>query len=234
MSLNDQTPIATPKQPPADLADWIERFQKLYTGAINDILDEMDCCDRVLPHGIKALQPGMRVAGVAMPMWGEPTTSRDSDELLIPWMRMLQAVRPGCVIVSQPHDNENAHFGELSSHAAKIQGCQGAVIDGGCRDIEYILAQSRLPVFCRYTTPKDIKGRWIIREYDVPITIGKTVIEPGDFVVGDMDGVIVIPKQITLEVLERAERVKNEENLTRTMILSGEPPLEAYLKYRRF
>lgn len=221
-------------QPPAWLADWIGRFQKIYTGAISDILDEMGHRDQVLPHGIKALQPGMRIAGVAMPMWGEPTTITDLEMLMIPWMKMLQDVQPGGVIVSQANDSENAHFGELSSHAAKVQGCQGAVIDGGCRDIQYILEQSRLPVFCRYTTPKDIKGRWIIRENNVKITIGKTVIEPGDFVVGDMDGVIVIPKQITQEVLEKTELCASEENMTRTMILNGAPALEAYLKYRRF
>ncbi len=226
--------IASIKQPPVWLADWIERFKTIYTGAINDILDEMGYRNQVLPHGIKALHPDMRIAGLAMPLWGEPSSITDVDQLMIPWMKMLQDVRPGTVIISQPNDDENAHFGELSSHAAKIHGCQGAVIDGGCRDIQYILEQSRLPVFCRYTTPKDIKGRWIIKEHNIKITIGKTEIAPGDFVVGDMDGVIVIPQAITKEVLEKSETVKGEENLTRTMILNGESPLDAYLKYRRF
>jgi len=226
--------IAPVKKPDARLADWIRRYKKLYTGAINDILDEMGHRHQVLPHEIKALQPGMRVAGVAMTTTGEPTEITDKDTLLIPWMKMLEAVTPGCVIVTQPHDHQNAHFGELSSHAAKIHGCQGAVIDGGCRDIDYILHESKLPVFCRYTTPKDIKGRWLIRDYNVPIVIGQTKIEPGDFMVGDRDGVIVIPQKITLEVLEKAEEVAGTENLTRKMILKGERPLKAYLAYRRF
>ena len=176
----------------------------------------------------------MRVAGVAMTVVGDPTAITDRDTILIPWMKMLQMVTPGCVIITQPNDHQNAHFGELSSHAAKIHGCQGVVVDGGCRDIEYILRQSKLPVFCRYTTPKDIKGRWLVRDCNVPITMGQTRIEPGDFIVGDRDGVIVIPKKIILEVLEKSEEVTSTESLTRKMILQGAPPLDAYLKYRRF
>lgn len=220
--------------PDPELQDLIDRFGRLYTGAVNDVLDGMGVRDRVLPHGIVALRPGMRFAGRAMPTLGAPSLETDMDKLLLPWMEMLQSIRPGDVLVTQPNDNQNAHFGELSSHAAKIAGCQGVVIDGGCRDIDYILHQSQLPVFCRYTTPKDIKGRWKLIDHHVPVKIGETTINVGDFILADLDGVIAIPQEIVHEVLQRAEDTAGKENLTRKMILAGHPPLDAYLKYRVF
>jgi 4-hydroxy-4-methyl-2-oxoglutarate aldolase len=226
--------IAPNAIPPADLQDLINRFARLYTGAVNDVLDRMGICNCVLPHGIVALRDGMRFAGRAMPVLGAPSLETDNDKLLLPWLEMLQSVRPGDVIVSQPNDNENAHFGELSSHAAKIAGCQGVVIDGGCRDIDYILHQSQLPVFCRYTTPKDIKGRWKLIDHHVPIKIGETTIHVGDFILADLDGIIAIPQELIIDVLEKAEETAGKENLTRDMILAGHPPLDAYLKHRVF
>jgi len=231
MSEATEVPAALPD--PA-LQNLIDRYGKLYTGAVNDVLDIMGVRDRVLPHGIVALRPGMRFAGRAMPTLGAPSLETDNEKLLLPWMEMLQSIRPGDVIVSQPNDNKNAHFGELSSHAAKIAGCQGVVIDGGCRDIDYILHQSRLPLFCRYTTPKDIKGRWKLIDHHVPVKIGETVINVGDFILADLDGVIAIPHELAVEVLEKAEETAGKENLTRKMILAGHPPLDAYLKYRVF
>jgi 4-hydroxy-4-methyl-2-oxoglutarate aldolase len=226
--------IVPAARPDPELQDLIDRFGRLYTGAVNDVLDGMGVRDRVLPHGIVALRPGMRFAGRAMPTLGAPSLETDMDKLLLPWMEMLQAIRPGDVLVTQPNDNQNAHFGELSSHAAKIAGCQGVVIDGGCRDIDYILHQSQLPVFCRYTTPKDIKGRWKLIDHHVPVKIGETTINVGDFILADLDGVIAIPQEIVHEVLQRAEDTAGKENLTRKMILAGHPPLDAYLKYRVF
>jgi 4-hydroxy-4-methyl-2-oxoglutarate aldolase len=225
---------APAKTPAPELAGIISRFGCLYTGAVNDVLDEMGCRDCVLPHAITGLRPGLRFAGPAMTMLGAPSLETDKDKLLLPWMEMLQSIQPGEVIVSQPNDHINAHFGELSSHAAKIAGCQGVVIDGGCRDTDYILHQSQLPVFCRYRTPKDIKGRWKIIDHHVPIKIGQTVVEVGDFILADSDGVIAIPQAIALEVLEKAEETARKENLTRDMILAGHPPLDAYLKHRVF
>ena len=226
--------IVPAARPDPELQDLIDRFGRLYTGAVNDVLDGMGVRDRVLPHGIVALRPGMRFAGRAMPTLGAPSLETDMDKLLLPWMEMLQAIRPGDVLVTQPNDNQNAQFGELSSHAAKIAGCQGVVIDGGCRDIDYILHQSQLPVFCRYTTPKDIKGRWKLIDHHVPVKIGETTINVGDFILADLDGVIAIPQEIVHEVLQRAEDTAGKENLTRKMILAGHPPLDAYLKYRVF
>jgi regulator of RNase E activity RraA len=146
---------------------------------------------------------------------------------------MLGSIQPGDVIVSQPHDQTVAHFGELSAEAAKLRGARGVVIDGGTRDLDYILKLG-FPVFARYQTPKDIIGRWMLDAFNVTIVIGDTRIEPGDYIVGDLDGVLAIPRQIAEQVVTTAEEVVRTENLVRKAVLEGVAPLEAYEKFGRF
>jgi regulator of RNase E activity RraA len=174
-----------------------------------------------------------KIAGVAMTVEGQPTDSLDPEVIFVPMLQMLGDLKCGDVIVSQPHDSLSAHLGELSSESARFRGARGAVIDGGARDIDYILKLG-FPVFCRYRTPADIIGRWKLVSYGQPIQIGEVGIHRGDFIVGDKDGVLVIPKQITLEVLEKSEEVVNTEDLVRKAILEGVHPVAAYRTYGRF
>ncbi len=209
------------------------RFLPIYTGAISDVLDEMGYHNQVLPSSIQALTMDQRVAGVAMPVEGEPTDSTDPEEVYVPILKMLGDLRNGDVIVSQPHDNISAHIGELSCETAKFRGARGAVIDGGARDIDYILNLG-FPVFCRYRTPADVLGRWKLISYGKEVGIGQVTIRRGDFIVGDKDGVLVIPREITIPVLEKSEEVVSTENLVRKAILQGAHPVDAYRKYGRF
>jgi regulator of RNase E activity RraA len=216
-----------------DVDDVCRRFSVIYTGAISDVLDEMGYRNQVLPAAIQGLTMDQKIAGVAMTLEGQPTDSLDPEVIFIPILQMLGDLKYGDVIVSQPHDSQSAHLGELSSESAKSRGARGAVIDGGARDIDYILKLG-FPVFCRYRMPADVVGRWKLVSYGQPIHIGKVGIRRGDFVVGDKDGVLVIPKQITQEVLEKSEEVVNTENLVRKAILQGVHPVEAYRRYGRF
>jgi 4-hydroxy-4-methyl-2-oxoglutarate aldolase len=216
-----------------DVDDVCARFSVIYTGAISDVLDEMGYRHQVLPSAIQALTLGQTVTGVAMPVEGQPTNSEDPEEIYIPILRMLGDLTRGDVIVSQPHDSVSAHLGELSAESAKFRGARGAVIDGGARDIDYILRLG-FPVFCRYHTPQDVVGRWKVVTYGQPIEIGRVKVNRGDFIVGDKDGVVVIPKDVTGEVLRRSEEVVSTEDLVRKAILQGVHPVDAYRTYGRF
>ncbi len=216
-----------------DVEDLCRRFSLIYTGAISDILDGMGFRDHCLPAEIQALSPEQQVSGIAMTVEGEPTASQDPEEIFIPVLRMLGDLRPGDVIVSQPHDKVSAHIGELSSESAMYRGARGAVIDGGARDIDYILKLG-FPVFCRYRTAADIVGRWRLVSYGQPIRIGAVNIRRGDFIVGDKDGVLVIPKEVTLDVLLKSEELVGKENTVRKAILEGVHPVDAYRKYGVF
>lgn len=212
----------------------IERLAAIpYTGAISDILDEMGLADQVLPHSIQALDPGRIVAGRALTVLGERAPGMTRDDYFIPFLEMLGAIGPGDVVVSQPNDSTIAHFGELSAETAKTRGGAGVVIDGGVRDIDYIIKLG-FPAFARYTTPQDIVGRWRLLDFNVPVTIGRTRVLPGDYVLGDRDGVLTIPASVAEEVIGKAEEVIRTENHLRKAVLEGMAPVEAYRKYGRF
>jgi 4-hydroxy-4-methyl-2-oxoglutarate aldolase len=226
----------TPEENPAvsiPVDEVCRRFSVIYTGAIADVLDEMGYRNQVLPSDIQGLTRDQRVAGVALTLEGEPTASVDPEEVYIPLLEMLGRLSDGDVIVSQPHDNVSAHIGELSAETAKFRGARGAVIDGGARDVDYILRLG-FPVFCRYRTPSDVVGRWKLVSVGRPISIGAVTIRRGDFVVGDRDGVLVIPQEITPQVLQKSEEVVGTENLVRKAVLQGVHPVDAYRKYGRF
>jgi 4-hydroxy-4-methyl-2-oxoglutarate aldolase len=214
--------------------ELIDRLAAIpYTGAVSDILDEMGWPTQSLPSAIQSLVPGQALAGSALTLRGEPTTSDDPNEIFVPFLKMLGDVRPGSVLVYNANDEIAAHLGELSSETAKFRGARGAVIDGGARDTEYMVRLG-FPVFLRYRTMRDIRGRWRLTAYNVPITVGGVAIQPGDLVLGDRDGVIIIPLQIAEEAITKAEEVVNTENLVRKAILKGVLPLDAYNRYGRF
>jgi 4-hydroxy-4-methyl-2-oxoglutarate aldolase len=218
---------------PTDL-EFIDRLAAIpYTGAISDILDELGFPHQVLPAGIQSIQPGQTLAGRALTVIGERSAGRPRDDYFLPFLKMLGSIGLGDVVVSQPNDSAIAHFGELSCETAKFRGGRGAVIDGGMRDIDYVLKLG-FPVFARYQTPQDIVNRWVVKDTNVPITIGEVRIQAGDFVVGDRDGVVIIPQSVAGEVVTKAEAVVHTENAVRKAILDGVHPLEAYEKFGRF
>ncbi len=218
---------------PADLP-LIDRLAAIpYTGAVTDILDEMGYHRQALPYSIQSLVPGQTSAGRALTLLGEPSEIEDPDIVFPPFLRMLGAIRPGNVLTNQANDNVSAHLGELSSETAKFRGARGAVIDGGARATEYMFRLG-FPVFARYKTPMDIRGRWRLVDWNVPIVIGSVAIAPGDLILGDRDGVIAIPQTIAEEVVTKAEVVVQTEDLVRAAILKGVLPLEAYQRFGRF
>ena len=107
------------------------------------------------------------------------------------------------------------------------------MIDGGCRDTRFI-AEEGFPVFTRFVTPEDSTWRWEVTATQVPIEIGGVRIAPGDWVVGDEDGVVVVPQDVASEVLEEAERKAATENEIRAAVRAGTSPLEAFERYGTF
>jgi regulator of RNase E activity RraA len=126
-----------------------------------------------------------------------------------------------------------AHMGELSAETLSLRGIRGYVVDGGCRDSEFIL-QTGFPVWSRYLTPVDVVGRWMAEAFGQPIEIGGVTIRSGDLIFADRDGVVVIPHEIAQEVTNQVEQVMHTENKVRTAILAGTDPQEAYLQYGKF
>ena len=222
---------APPRPIPA--RELCDRYARLYTAAITDVLDHHGRYRQTLPHDIVGLTPGARVAGLAFPAAGRPTRKPDPERAIRAFLTLLGAVPRDAVLVVKSNDNVSAHFGELSAVAMKARGVRGVVIDGATRDADYILRE-RFPVFCRYRTPLDSLPRWCVLEWGRPITIGGVRVAPGDVVVGDLDGVAVVPGALAVPVLLECERLLSTENRVRDAVRKGMAPLAAYDKFGVF
>jgi regulator of RNase E activity RraA len=212
------------------------RFAAIYTAALADILDARGLHAQTLPPAIRGLERGMRLAGPAYTVLGAPASNTggpEYDQAIRKVLSMLGDVPTGHVAVYACDQEVSAHLGELSVTSLKTRGVAGCVLDGGCRDVRFILDEG-FPVFCRYVTPEDSTWRWELEATHVPVTIGGVGIEPGDWIVGDDDGVVVVPQAIAEEVLVEAERKAATENEIRTAIREGTLPLEAYERYGTF
>jgi 4-hydroxy-4-methyl-2-oxoglutarate aldolase len=215
-------------------ADLRTRFDALYTGAITDVLDRLGFRRQTLPAELAPLRPGMRLAGPAYPVRGEANTRADYEVTIRRVLEMLGSVPAGHVAVYETNDTASAHLGELSVTSLKTRGCAGAVIDGGCRDVEFILREE-FPVFARYTTPQDCTVRWELVEHgDTTATVGGVSVRLGDYVVGDHDGIVVVPREVLTEVLAEAEAKVATENEIRDAVRGGMLPLEAYERFGTF
>jgi 4-hydroxy-4-methyl-2-oxoglutarate aldolase len=213
--------------------ELIKRYKNLYTGAVSDTLDELGLRNQALPHYIMPITLDMIVAGPAFTGQGYPvgdTMNNDSSTRI----RMLESIKPGTVSVwSSAGHFASAHWGEIMSNAARERGCTGAVVDGGLRDTSFVLKMG-FPVFYRFRCSASSIGRWEIREWMVPIKIGETTIQPDDFIFGDVDGVVVIPKDMTEEVLLKTEQVVERENKMRVDLSQGVTVSEVYRKHGKF
>ena len=210
--------------------DLIERLEKCYTGAVYDVLRERGNKNTILPHEIKSVDSTKKLAGRIWTCSGEIDETIDKDTSMLSWTEMLSKAPAESVVICQPNDGTIAHMGELSAETLKYKGVKGYI---GCRDVEFI-KNLGFPVFCKYFTPSDVVCRWKITSLGEPITIGGLEIRSGDYVLGDIDGVVIIPNDIAVDVIKETEEYINTESQLRKDILSGVDPKEAYLKYRVF
>jgi 4-hydroxy-4-methyl-2-oxoglutarate aldolase len=213
--------------------DLTTRLEKCYTGALYDVMYSMGIKDSVLPNTLRPLDPTKKLAGLIYTISGHCRDGLTAHETLLTWTTMLGQAPRDSVIVCQPNDSTYAHMGELSSETLTLRGIRGYVVDGGCRDTDFILRLG-FPVFCRYLTPVDIVGKWIAETLGEPIRIGNVSIRTGDYLMGDRDGVVIVPQERAAEIVQKAEQVMATENLVRKAILQGVDPKEAYLKFGKF
>ena len=215
------------------MASLTERLEKCYTGAVHDVLRMMGHEHVVLPPAIKAIAPGTKVAGPAWTVSGHIDRTKTRHETLLGWCTLLAKAPSGHVVVCQPNNHDVALMGELSAQTLHARGVRGYVVDGGSRDTDLVLAQG-FPVFCSFLTPSDIVERWIPDRYGEPVSIGAVTVCTGDYVLGDRDGVVVIPGALAEEVVTKTEEVVATESDMRRALIGGMDPVEAYNTYGKF
>jgi 4-hydroxy-4-methyl-2-oxoglutarate aldolase len=213
--------------------DLTERLERCYTGVLNDVMRGMGLRNFVLPPEIRPLFPQRPLAGPVWTVSGHVDETANRHTTLLKWTGLLAKAKPGHVIVCQPHTHAVALMGELSAETLQFRGIRGYVVDGACRDVEFILRLGFQTCF-RHYTPKDIVSFWLPDGFDVPIAIGDVRIHGGDYLLADRDGVVIVPAARAEEVVAAAETAIGTENLIRKAILEGVDPQEAYLKYGKF
>ena len=209
------------------------RLARCYTGAVHDVLRMLGHENIVLSPEIKPIAPGMRVAGPAWTVSGRADRSFGRDETLRAWCTLLSRAPRGHVVVCQPNTREIALMGELSAQTLKARGVLGYVVDGGSRDTEEVVEHG-FPVFCSFLTPADIVCRWLPARFGERVTIGAATVSTGDYVLGDRDGVVVIPATAVEDVIARTEEVVATESEMRRALIAGMDPVAAYDKYGKF
>lgn len=167
---------------------------------------------RGVARGLEPLIPGERVAGRAVTV---RTAPGDWGKVV----RALEEASEGDVLVVDAGGAERAVWGELASLSAQNRGVAGAVVDGGVRDAEEI-REAGFPVWSRHVTPEagEPKG---LGEVGVEVEVGGVKVSPGDYVVADGDGVVVVPKRRVEEVLRRGAMVRENEDRVRAEIRDG-------------
>jgi regulator of RNase E activity RraA len=212
-----------------DLPDLVAT--RLYAADVSDILDDLGHRDHALDPAIRPLGPDVAVVAG----WANPFLVADVGEIPAePYtgeIAALDDVRPGEVIlVSAGGSARAACWGELFSAAARSRGAHGTLIDGYCRDAPRIAAAG-YPVWCRGTLPLDCKGRTAVTGWRRPAVVGGLLVQPGDLIVADADGVVAVPAALAAETVRRALAKVSKEHGLRDALEGGSTVRAAYDRF---
>ena len=211
----------------------IATLEGVYTSVIHDVMRAMGRRNFTLPPRITPLQPDTVLTGPAFTIEGRIDETADAHQTLLDWTGLLSQAPAGHIWVSQPHNQLVAQMGELSAETLHRKGVLGCVLDGGLRDANFILKLG-FRSWRTFHTPRDVVGLWRPTAVNQPIIIGECLINPGDWLHGDRDGMVVIPAAHLDEVAEKGVTAMATESKVRRAILDGMDPQQAYLKYGKF
>ncbi|MYB53968.1 MAG: RraA family protein [Acidobacteriia bacterium] len=197
-------------------------------------MDQIGLVHQFLPPEIRPLDPGMRVVGRAMPVQvADLDDGARESESLPAFGRMLEALddlRAGEVYVCGGGSPDYALWGELMTARAQVLGAAGAVLDGYYRDTDGIAALG-FPTFGHGSYAQDQRLRGHVVDFRVPIQIGQVLVEPGDIVIGDRDGVCIAPRRHEGTIFVKALEKVRAEKVVQREIEAGMPSREAFAKY---
>lgn len=208
--------------------------KELYVAAVCDILDELGYRNQAMHQRLRPLLPDIRNCGFTGRArtfrWMETDHINENDPYGLE-IEAMDSLRSGDVVVhSTDYSGTNAPWGELMSTISKTKGVAGCVCDSQIRDCVKIIEMG-FPVFYSGIRPLDSKGRAVVMAYDVPVKCGEVLVNPGDIIFADYDGVVVIPSEVEQQVFAKAKEKVERENLSRRDLLNGKTLKEVYNKY---
>ncbi|MQY77640.1 MAG: RraA family protein [Bacteroidetes bacterium] len=180
-----------------------EKLKICYSAVIMDVMDQMDVRVQCMDPSIRPLVPSMKTWGEAVTAYFETVTEIPEKPFQME-MEVIDDLKEGQVIVSQCNTRElSAAWGGLLSNAAIGRMAAGIITDGGARDYNEVV-QLNFPTFCKGLTPYDSLGRMDVVDRDINIICGGIRVTPGDLVYGDIDGIVVVPRDMVDEVNAKA------------------------------
>lgn len=204
--------------------DW------LYSAVLADVLDSLGQRDFALPSNLRPLRNDWKLFGRAATL-STMTVAHVPEKPYAVEMACVDALTQGDVLVATTNgDMNSALWGELLSTASKAHGAVGAVIDGLTRDAAKIVEMG-FPVFAAGFSPLDSKGRIDGIAHGQPIRVGHAIVRPGDLVMGDIDGLVVVPVEVAEETLSRALAKATGENTVREELAKGRSVAEVFAEY---
>jgi len=220
-----------------------KRLENCRSADLYDVLDKMEYPNQCLDIGIKPLKDNMKLNGPAFTLLGtsEPRQYDEMGEQPFSDFSFLNEIYKGCVLVVNPESAPQVmigSWGEMMSYGARNKGASGIVVDGGTRDKQGILDITDWSCFARYNCPIESNRRWRLKEMNKPIFMSGTLtrlvrVNPGDWIFGDVDGVIVIPIDILEEAVEKVIELTALEEITRRELAAGMQLTEVFAKYHR-
>lgn len=193
---------------PIPARELLQRYEQLYTGAISDVLREHALLDQGIGH-LTPLRPERTVAGFAFTVKSCPHV-RISGEMTFRTEMLGKLPADSFIVWDTSGDVKATLWGGVMTATAMGLGVRAALIDGGVRDTHQILEKD-FPIFYGYRIPNGSLGRCQITHYQTPVLVHGVLIKPGDLVLGDIDGIVVVPRGIAYDVLLRAEEIRANE-----------------------
>ncbi len=204
--------------------------EKLYTAVCCDVMDDLGYWNQAMRHDLRPVDNDMVVVGRAKTVLA-PNVYKVYENPYKIEIDALDSVKEGeVVVVSTNNSTTNGIWGELMSTATVARGGTGAIVEGMVRDIRQI-KKMNFPLFAVGYKPVDSKGRGYVIDYDCPVDCGGVRVKPGDVVFGDIDGAIVIPKEIADDVIRLALEKVSKEKMTKNELLEGKYLKDVYAKF---
>jgi 4-hydroxy-4-methyl-2-oxoglutarate aldolase len=211
-----------------------DQFRDLSAAVLSDVMDVLGLMNQAMQPFVRPLDENLVLAGRARTGLYMPSYEvREGENPYEVEIALVDDLKPGDVpvLACNGPTQRIAPWGELLSTAAQARGAAGCITDGLVRDVRQI-REMRFPVFHGGIGPLDTKGRARMVQRDVPVECAGVKVRDGDFVFGDVDGVVIIPQERAAEVLARAKEKVAGEGRTRDELRQGRLLSEVFEKYR--
>lgn len=206
----------------------LEKFAPLRVADVCDAMDWLMLRDiGLMSRDIRPLFRPVRVCGIAKTVRYVPTNKvvptmspEEYTKFVEDWYANVctypfgEVIEPGDIIVIDAHDLDVGLLGSNNSLAYFNKGARALVTDGGCRDTDEVIRE-KVPVFCRYISRTMVQARMEFESMNKPINCGGVLVRPGDVIVGDGDGVVVVPQEYALKVADIALKILEEDKIGR-------------------